>query len=199
MASGVPAHEASRGCNPSSISTRLALGESCRPAPASSRRSAFSRMTTRKPCPASASEAVNPPIPAPATKMVREAATGRSGDLVSHHAFGRPGFAGGEVGGVAIQGRAIGADDLVIVAQIEKNMGVIERRIGAHTHELLRADLNNRNAGIIVKVRNDMIGHGIHLEWQWRRKQSTRRGRVEMPRAILAGIVDSGSPDLSFA
>src|SRR6266849_3692971 len=148
MASGVTARAASRGCNPSSTSTRLALGESCRPAPASSSRSAFSRMTTRKPCRASASEAVNPPIPAPATKMVREAATDRSGDLVFHHAFGRPGFAGGEICGVAIQGRAIRADDLVVVAQIEKNMRVIERRVGAYTHEFLRADLNDRNAGV---------------------------------------------------
>src|ERR1017187_1642865 len=199
MASGVMARAASRGCKPSSISTRLALGESCRPAPASSRRSAFSRMTTRKPRAASAREAVNPPIPAPATKMVREAATGRSGDLVFHDAFGRPGFAGLEVGGVAIQGRAIRADDLAVVAEIEKNMRMIERRIGAHAHELLRADLNDRNAGIVVKVGNDMIGHYIHLGWQWRRTQSTRRGGFAMPRTILAGAVDSQSPDRPFA
>ena len=49
MASGVTARAASRGCKPSSTSTRLALGESCRPAPASSSRSAFSSTTTRKP------------------------------------------------------------------------------------------------------------------------------------------------------
>jgi len=42
-------------------------------------------------------------------------------------------------------------------------MRVIERRIGAHAHELLRADLNERNAGIIMKVGNDMIGHNMHL------------------------------------
>src|SRR5580698_9928581 len=116
MASGVIARGASLGCRPSSISTRLALGESCRPAPASSSRSAFSRTTTRKPWPASASDAVNPPIPAPATKIVREAATDRSGGLVFHHAFGGPGFTGGEVDGIAIQGGTIGADDLVVVA-----------------------------------------------------------------------------------
>src|SRR5450631_3908563 len=161
MASGVMAREASRGSNPSSISTRLALGESCRPAPVSSRRSAFSRTTTRKPCAASASDAVNPPIPAPATIMVREA-TGRSGDFIFQHAFGRPGFAGFEVGGKTIQRRAIGADDLVVVAKVEEDMRVVERRIGAHTHEFLRADLNDRNAGIVVKVWNDMIGHWIH-------------------------------------
>src|SRR5450759_1850844 len=163
MASGMTARTASRGCKPSSISTRLALGESCRPAPTSSRRATFSRTTTRKPRAASASEAVNPPIPAPATKMVREGATELLGGLVFHHAFGRAGFAGLEVGGVAIKGRAIGADDLVVVAEIEENMGMIERRVGAHAHELLRADLNDRNAGIVVKVRNDMVGHNIHL------------------------------------
>src|SRR5216684_8267950 len=163
MASGVTARAASRGCRPKSISTRLALGESCRPAPTSSSRSDFSRTTTRKPFPASARAAVNPPIPAPATKMVREAATDRSGDFVFQHAFGRPGFAGGEVGGITIQGRAIRADDLVVVAKIEENMRMIERRIGAHTHELLRADLDDGNPGIVVEVRNDMIGHCIHL------------------------------------
>src|SRR5258708_17429758 len=149
MASGVTARCASRGCNPSSTSTRLALGESCRPAPASSRCSAFSSTTTRKPRAASASEAVNPPIPAPATKMVREAATARSGGLVFHHAFGRAGFAGGEVGGVAIKRRAIGADDLVVVAQVEENMGVIERRIRAHPPVVLRADLDEWHAGTV--------------------------------------------------
>src|ERR1700710_1239436 len=135
-ASGITARAASRGFRPRSISTRLALGDSCRPAPASSSRSAFSRMTTRNPCAASASAAVNPPIPARATKIVRDAATrGRSGDLVFQHAFRRPCLAGGEVGGVTIQGRAIGADDLVVIAEIEKDMGVIERRIGADAHE----------------------------------------------------------------
>jgi hypothetical protein len=42
-------------------------------------------------------------------------------------------------------------------------MRVIERRIGADTHELLRADLDDRNAGVIVKMGDDMIGHRIHL------------------------------------
>src|SRR4029453_12332876 len=144
MASGVTARCASPGCNPSSTRPRLALGESCRPAPASSRRSAFSRKTTRKPRAGSRREALNPPIPAPATKMVREAATARSGGLVLHHAFGRAGLAGREVGGVAIQRRAIGADDLAVVAQVEENMRVIERRIGADAHEFPRPAVDQR-------------------------------------------------------
>ena len=58
MASGVTARGASRGRRPRSTRIRLALGESCRPAPASSSRSAFSRTMTRKPFAASESAAV---------------------------------------------------------------------------------------------------------------------------------------------
>ena len=96
--------------------------------------------------------------------MVRDAATERSGDLVFHHAFGRPGFAGTEVRRVSLERRAVGADDLIVVTKVEEDMRVIERRVGAHTHELLRADLDDGDAGIVVKVRNDVIGHSIHLE-----------------------------------
>src|SRR6476469_905692 len=160
-ASGVTARSASRDRRPRSIRIRLALGESCSPAPASSSRSAFSRTTTRKPFAASASAAVNPPIPAPATMMVRAAATERSGDLVLQDAFRRAGLARGEVGGEAVQRRAIGADDLVVVAEVEKDVGVIERRVGAHAHEFLRADLDHRYAGIVVEVRNDVVGHEL--------------------------------------
>src|SRR6185369_13492617 len=140
-ASGVTARAASRGCRPSSTRMRLALGDSCRPAPASSSRSAFSRTTTRKPWAASASDAVSPPIPAPATTMVRVTATADlSGDFVFQHAFGRARFAGLEIGGKPIERRAIGADDLVVVAKVEEDMRMVERRVGAHAHELLRAD-----------------------------------------------------------
>src|SRR5579872_2557426 len=162
MASGVTARE-SLDRNPRSTSTRLAFGDNCKPAPISSRRGAFSRMMTRKPCRASASEAVNPPIPAPATTIVREAVTCRSGDLVSQNAFRGPGFAGFQVGGKAVQRRAIGADDLVVVSEIQEDVRVIEGWIGADAHEFLRADLNDGNTGIIVEVRDDMIGHRIHL------------------------------------
>ena len=93
-------------------------------------------------------------------------ATARSGGLVLDHAFRRPGLASFQVGGETIKRRAIGADDLVVIAEIEKDMRVIERRIGAHAHELLRADLNDRYAGFVVKVRNDMVGHYIHLASQ---------------------------------
>src|SRR3954467_14672953 len=161
MASGVTARRASRGCRPSSTRMRLALGESCRPAPASSSRSAFSSTTTRNPRAASANEAVSPPIPAPATTMVRVAATDRSGDPVLEHAFRGPRFAGAKVGGVTIERRAVRTDDLVVVAGIEEHMRMGERRIGAHAHELLRADLDHRDAGVVMEVRDDMVGHCI--------------------------------------
>src|SRR4030081_1745578 len=189
------AGEGSRGCSPNSTRMRLALGDSCSPAPTSSSRSAFSSTMSRNPFAASANDAVNPPIPAPATKMVRDAATARSGGLVLHHAFRWPRLARREVGGVSKQRRAIRADDLVVVAEIEEHMRMIERRVGAHTHEFLRTDLDHGHAGIVVKVRNDMIGHGSHLVWQWMRTQSTRRGTIECRPALLRGIADSHSPD----
>ena len=117
---------------------------------------------TRKPLRASASDAVNPPIPAPATMIAREA-TARSGDLVYQHAFRRPRFAGLQVGRVAKKRRAIGTDDLVVIAEVEEDMRMVEGRIGAHAHELTRADLNDGNTGIVMEMRDDMIGHRIHL------------------------------------
>src|SRR5882724_2876599 len=177
MDSGVTASAASRFCRPSSTRTRLALGESCRPAPASSSRSAFSRTTMRKPWAASASAAVSPPIPAPATTMVRVTATADlSGDFVFQHAFRGTRFAGFEVRGKTVERRAIRADDLVVVAEIEEDMRMVERRVGAHAHEFLRADLDHRDPGVVMEVRDDMVGHLVHLGWQ-RRAGAMRRGR----------------------
>src|SRR5436190_8616258 len=176
MASGVTARGASRGRRPRSTRIRLALGESCRPAPASSSRSAFSRMTTRKPFAASESAAVSPPIPAPATMMVRAAATERSGDLVLQDAFRRAGLTRGEVGGKAVQRGAVGADDLVVVAEVEKHVRMVERRIGAHAHEFLRTDLDYRDSGVVMEMRNDMVGHQFHLGSQ-RRAHATNATR----------------------
>src|SRR6478609_2427549 len=153
-ASGVTARAASRSARPRSTRSRLALGESCSPAPTSSSRSAFSSTTMRKPRLASASAAVSPPIPAPATTIVREGATPdrgrRSGHPVLQDAFRRTGFAGLQVGGEAVQRRAVGADDLVVIAEVEEDVRMIERRVGAHAHELLRADLDDGDTGIVV-------------------------------------------------
>src|ERR1051325_6310843 len=163
IASGVTARARNPSCRPSSIRTRLALGDSCSPAPASSSRPAFSMTMTRNPFSASASAAVNPPIPAPATTMVRAMDTVGLCGLVLDHAFRRPRLSGAEVGGIAVQRRAIRADDLVVVAEIEEHVLMIERRIGAHAHEFVRADLDHGDAGVIVEVWNHVIGHIITL------------------------------------
>lgn len=60
---------------------------------------------------------------------------------------------------ITIERRAIGTDDLAVIAHVAENMRMIHRRPGAHAHEFLGTDLDNRNAGIIVEVRNNVIGH----------------------------------------
>jgi hypothetical protein len=50
---------------------------------------------------------------------------------------------------------------------------MIERRVGADAHEFLRADLDHRDPGIIVKVRNDVIGHMFTFGRNRRERQST--------------------------
>ena len=96
--------------------------------------------------------------------MAGEALTYVSGNLVPQHAFRRPGFARGEIGGKAVQGRAIGADDFGVVAEIEEDMRMIERRVRADAHELTRPNFDDGHSGIILKVRNNVIGHDSHLE-----------------------------------
>jgi hypothetical protein len=185
------ARAASRDCNPSATSTRLALGDNWTPAPISSRRSAFSRTTTRNPRAASASEAVNPPIPAPATKMVRDAATARSGCLVLYDAFGRAGLAGFEVSGETKKRRAVRTDDFVVVTEVQEDMRVIERRIGAHAHELVRADFDHRNACIVVEVRNNMVGHLYSPCVAMEQHSLNTPQQHRKLRTILADTVDS--------
>jgi hypothetical protein len=67
IACGVITEAASVSRKPSAISTRVALGDSWIPAPVSSSFAACSRTVTRNPARASASAAVSPAIPAPAT------------------------------------------------------------------------------------------------------------------------------------
>src|SRR5438105_1548910 len=65
---------------------------------------------------------------------------------------------------VPVQRRAVRADDFPVAAHVEKDMGMIERRLGADAHELARADLDHCDARVIVKVRNDVLGHDFALE-----------------------------------
>src|SRR5215203_6930152 len=166
-ASGANASARSRSPSPSAIRMRVALGESWMPAPVSSSCSACSSNVTRKPDCASISAALSPPMPAPAMTMLREEATARSTDR-----SGRFGQGAGlwpcrmrvERRIVPVERRAIWADDLFVVAHVEEDVGMIERRPGADAHEFARADLDHRDAGVIVEVRNNVLGHGFALE-----------------------------------
>ena len=62
---------------------------------------------------------------------------------------------------VPVKRRAIGTDDFGCVAHVEKHVRMVERRVAADAHELLRADLDDGNSGIVVEVRDDMIGHRL--------------------------------------
>src|SRR5712691_3627829 len=147
---------------PSAIKIRDALGESWMPAPTSSRRCAWSNTATLKPRSAIAKAAVSPPMPAPATRTVREDGKARApglGGLVRQRAFRRASLVV-ERGIVTEQRRAIGADDLGRVAHVEIDMRVVKGRQFALAHEFVRPDLDHRHARRVVKVGNDLVGHG---------------------------------------
>jgi hypothetical protein len=52
-------------------------------------------------------------------------------------------------------------------------MGMVERRICADAHEFLRTDLNNGYAGVVMEVRDDMVGHQIHLRLATQQQDGT--------------------------
>jgi hypothetical protein len=69
---------------------------------------------------------------------------------------------------------------------------MVERRVGADAHEFLRSDLDDGNAGIVVEVRNDVVGHKLFtLGGNRDSAQSTRCGKKLLPRTIVAGADDS--------
>jgi hypothetical protein len=70
-------------------------------------------------------------------------------------------------------------------------MRVIERRIGADAHEFLRADLDHGDAGIVVEVRNDMVGHNSSPWMATAPDTGNTPQRDRTLRTILTGTVDS--------
>ena len=44
-------------------------------------------------------------------------------------------------------------------------MGMIERRLGADAHEFARADFDHRDTGVVMEVRNDVLGHDFALDF----------------------------------
>src|ERR1041384_7084340 len=166
MASGATVYGRSRGRTPSPRRTCVAFGESGMPAPASSRRIACSRITTRNPARASASAALRPPIPAPATMMVRERAKRRvpstgSGGGRNPGAFRRERLIGVELWIVTIECRAIRANEFALIAHVAEHVRMVEWRRRANAHELLCADFDDRRAGVVLKMRNDVLGHDL--------------------------------------
>src|SRR5882757_9337727 len=100
------------------------------PAPVSSSRAACSISVTRKPLRASISAALNPPMPAPAIRTLRDDATGlpRSGGF-GQRASRRPRLVRIQARIVPVERRAIRADDLLVGAHVEEHMRVVERRL----------------------------------------------------------------------
>ena len=74
-------------------------------------------------------------------------------------AFRRPRLIGRELWIVAVKRRAIRADIFGIVAHIAINVRMIERRQRADAHEFPRADLDDRNAEIVMEMGDDRIRH----------------------------------------
>ena len=60
---------------------------------------------------------------------------------------------------VGEKGTAIRTYDLIIVAHIDKNVGMIERRQVSRAHKFLRANTHSRNTGIVVKIGDAVRNH----------------------------------------
>jgi hypothetical protein len=58
-----------------------------------------------------------------------------------------------------IKRRAVGANDFGIPAHVEEDVRMIERGERTDTHELVRTNLDDRDAGLIMKVGDDPLGH----------------------------------------
>src|SRR5690242_11273741 len=63
-----------------------------------------------------------------------------------------------------VERRAIRADDFVVPAHVAEDMRMIEWRFCADAHESLRTDLDNRDAWIVMEMRNDVLDHDCSLE-----------------------------------
>ena len=96
---------------------------------------------------------------------VSVAATANAVHPIRQRALGRSRRMRVEGGIVAEQRGAIGAYDLGGVAHVQVDVGMIERRHLALAHELARADLDHRDPGGVVEVRNDPVRHAVRPLW----------------------------------
>jgi len=60
---------------------------------------------------------------------------------------------------VSIERRAIRADDVLTLAHVEENMGMIVRWRRPDAHELPGTDLDHRHPRVVVEVGDDMFRH----------------------------------------
>jgi hypothetical protein len=56
-------------------------------------------------------------------------------------------------------GRAIGTDRILIIAHVDEDMRMIERRQGTDAHEFLGANAHLRDTRLIVEMRRSVVGH----------------------------------------
>src|SRR5690606_19442012 len=127
------------------------------------------KMETENPRRARHSAAVRPAMPAPAMATCREgaampaplyAASGGGAGVVGH-ALG-PRLVGAERGGVAIERRAIGADELVVLAHVEEHVWMVEGRRRAHAHEFLDPDVDGGMARVVLEMGDRrVVGHDM--------------------------------------
>ena len=61
---------------------------------------------------------------------------------------------------VAIERRAIGAHILNVLAHVAEDMRMVLWRQRTYAHEFLGADHDDRNAGLVMEMRNDLVCHG---------------------------------------
>ena len=74
-------------------------------------------------------------------------------------AFRRPRFVRRQRGVVSKERRAIGAHILYRVAHVAIDMRMVLWWQRADTHEFLGADLDDRNAEVVMEMRNDFVCH----------------------------------------
>src|SRR5690606_8835086 len=134
-------------------------------APISSRTGARSRRTVSRPARARQRALTSPPMPAPAMRTGALTARDRepgSGGL-GPQAAGGLGLGRPERRIVAVEGRAIRADDLRLIAHVEEDVRMVEGRAGADAHELPHADRDRLDTPVVAEVRHHLIGHIAHL------------------------------------
>ena len=182
----------------SATRTRLAFGEGGTPAPISSRRSAFSRTTTRNPRAASASEAVN-------SLLIRRwcARPPPLGQAALSYAFGGRAWVISGEAKKASRGQMISLS----LPRSRKTCGVIERRIGAHAHKLREPISITATPALSRKCGTTWSDICIHLAWQWSGNHQHARSSIEccgapywpiqlIPSALIGSFAHANSHNL---